>query len=182
MTYLWKTYLQVKDKEFVRYIQDLKRQYEDNTTDLTSDQLILYAENKYKFRVQAGTWAKPSKEQEDIVALTAAAANLKEAINLSKVNRKLGKSTTQNKNSEGGQEKSKNMKKNDPKSENSEHRIPWYYQAPKLNESKQKIFNEKEYWWCPNHAKNGKWVCHKPEDCVNKEHSNWKNSVAAKRQ
>ena len=63
LMYLWKTYLQVKDKEFVRYIQDLKNQYEDNTTDLTSDQLMLYAENKYKSRVQAGTWAKPSKEQ-----------------------------------------------------------------------------------------------------------------------
>ena len=158
LTYLWKTYLQVKDKEFVRYIQDLKNQYEDNTTDLTSDQLMLYAENKYKSRVQAGTWAKPSKEQEDIVALTATVANLKEALNKSKVNRKLGKLTTHNKNSEGGQEKGKNMKKIDPKSENSEHRIPWYYQAPKSNEPKQKIINEKEYWWCPNHAENGKWV------------------------
>ena len=38
-----------------------------------------------------------------------------------------------------------------------------------------------EYWWCPNHAENGKWVRHKPEDCGNKEHSNWKNSVAAKK-
>ena len=181
LTYLWKTYLQVKDKEFVRYIQDLKNQYEDNTTDLTSDQLMLYAENKYKSRVQAGTWAKPSKEQEDIVALTATVANLKEALNESKANRKLGKSTTNNKNSEGGQEKGKNTKKNNTKSENSEHRIPWYYQAPKSNEPKQKIINDKEYWWCPNHAENGKWVRHKPEDCINKDNSNWKNSVAAKK-
>ena len=120
LTYLWKTYLQVKDKEFVRYIQDLKNQYEDNTSDLTSDQLMLYAENKYKSRVQAGTWAKPSKEQEDIVALNATVAHLKKALNKSKVNRKLGKSTTHNKNSERGQEKGKNMKKYDPKSETSE--------------------------------------------------------------
>ena len=42
---------------------------------------MLYAENKYKSRVQAGTWAKPSKEQEDIVALTATVASLKETLN-----------------------------------------------------------------------------------------------------
>ena len=142
---------------------------------------MLYAENKYKSRVQAETWAKPSKEQEDIVALTATVANLKEALNKSKANRKLGKSTTNNKNPEGGKEKGKNTKKNNTKSENSEHRIPWYYQAPKSNEPKQKLINDKEYWWCPNHAENGKWVRYKPEDCINKDHSNWKNSVAAKK-
>ena len=181
LTYLWKTYLQVKDKEFVRYIQDLKNQYEDNTTDLTSDQLMLYAENKYKSRVQAGIWAKPSKEQEDIVALTATVANLKEALNKSKINRKFGKANTHKKNPEGGQEKNKNTKKSDPKYENSEQRIPWYYQAPKSNEPKHKNINEKDYWWCSNHGENGKWVRHKPEDCSNKDHSNWKNNNTTKK-
>ena len=99
---------------------------------------MLYAENKYKSHVQAGTWAKPSKEQEDIVALTATEANLKEALNKSKVNRKLGKSTTHNKNSEGGQEKGKNTKKSDPKSEIRNMESPGTIKFPnRMNQSRK---------------------------------------------
>ena len=50
------------------------------------------------------------------------------------------------------------MKKIDSKSENSEHQITWYYQAPKPNEPKQKIINKKEYLTGTGCDTNGKRV------------------------
>ena len=45
---IWKAYKVAPDKEFVTYIKDLKSQAEDGHATLTTEELMMRAENKYK--------------------------------------------------------------------------------------------------------------------------------------
>jgi hypothetical protein len=68
---LFKGYNSVTDIEFKNYIKQKKSAYEDGTLNLEEDQLMMVAENKFDALVQAGDWNQPTREQEQIIALTA---------------------------------------------------------------------------------------------------------------
>ena len=70
MVNLFKGYLAAPDKEFAAYIKQKKNDYEEGQS-LQEDDLMTMAENKYKSLVRAGEWNAPSKEQKEILALTA---------------------------------------------------------------------------------------------------------------
>jgi len=70
MVNLFKGYLAAPDKEFAAYIKQKKNDYEEGQS-LQEDKLMTMAENKYKSLVRAGEWNAPSKEQKEILALTA---------------------------------------------------------------------------------------------------------------
>ena len=71
MVNLFKGYMTAKDKEFREFIKTQKNKYEIEGVDMTVDQLMQLAETKYKALVQTKEWNAPTKEQEQIVALTA---------------------------------------------------------------------------------------------------------------
>eukprot|EP00978_Attheya_sp_CCMP212_P039026 scaffold198911_cov69-Attheya_sp.AAC.1 len=73
---LFKGYAAVKDLDFKEYIKAKKSAYEDGTLDLEEEALMDIAQNKFDALVQDGTWNRPTKEQEQIIALTATIENM----------------------------------------------------------------------------------------------------------
>ena len=69
-------YNAVVDIEFKDYIKQKKSSYEDGTLNLGEDQLMLIAENKFDALVQSGDWNQPTREQEQIIVLTATIQNM----------------------------------------------------------------------------------------------------------
>ena len=61
--YLWKAYKAGPDDEFMVYIKDLKSQCDDGRATFTAEDLMVWAENKYKARLldEENTWGKPRK-------------------------------------------------------------------------------------------------------------------------
>ena len=58
------------DKDFTTYIKQKKNDYEEGQ-DLQEYDLMTMAENKFKSLVHSGEWNAQSKEQKEILALTA---------------------------------------------------------------------------------------------------------------
>jgi len=67
---LFKGYLAAPDKEFNMYIKQKKNNYEEGQ-DLMEGDIMVMAENKYKTLARSGEWNAPSREQQEILALTA---------------------------------------------------------------------------------------------------------------
>jgi len=67
---LFKAYKVIKDKEFTKYINDKKNEYNEGK-DINPSQLMLLASNKFKTMKQDDEWNAPSEEQEQIMALQA---------------------------------------------------------------------------------------------------------------
>jgi hypothetical protein len=67
---VFKGYETAQDSEFALFIKRKKDAY-DEGGDITVTSLMDAAENKYKTRVLLKTWSAPTKEQEQILALTA---------------------------------------------------------------------------------------------------------------
>jgi len=65
---LFKAYKVVKDKEFTKYINDKKNEYDEGKNILPSH-LMLLAANKFKTMKQDDEWNAPSEELEQIMAL-----------------------------------------------------------------------------------------------------------------
>lgn len=170
LAYLWKTYKQAPDKEFVSYIKDLRNQYDDGRSDYTSEDLMVLAENKYKAIVQNEEWGQPSEEQAEIVALTSKIDVLEKQISTAKSsNQTKVKPTGKTTQKKGDKPQTKGSNK--PKSTKS--KVAWKLIPPKGFETKvdgfpTKQMNNQTYFWCPNHEDGkGKWVVHNPKDCNN---------------
>jgi hypothetical protein len=67
---VFKGYETAQDSEFALFIKRKKDAY-DEGGDITVTSLMDAAENKFKTRVLLKTWSAPTKEQEQILALTA---------------------------------------------------------------------------------------------------------------
>ena len=69
---LFSAYQESGDKAFDDNIQRMESDWEENNVNMTVEQLMNYAEGKYRTLVQKGTWKAPTKEGEKLIALTAA--------------------------------------------------------------------------------------------------------------
>ena len=78
---LFKGYLECSDKVFVRYIERKKEDYDEGDDEMTSNQLMLLASNKYKILKDNDRWNAPSAEEEKILALEAQLESLKKKKN-----------------------------------------------------------------------------------------------------
>ena len=78
---LFKGYMAASDREFVRYIKDYKNKYDDDE-DITWEQLMTKALNKYTVLKQEGLWNALSPEAEQIVALSSEASHWKRTLTL----------------------------------------------------------------------------------------------------
>ena len=67
---VFKGYQMAQDEDFAQFIKRKKDAY-DKGADITVASLMDAAENKYKTRLLTGEWSAPTKEQEQILALTA---------------------------------------------------------------------------------------------------------------
>jgi hypothetical protein len=140
---LFKGYNSVTDIEFKHYIKQKKSAYEDGTLNLEEDQLMIVAENKFDALVQSGDWNQPTREQEQIIALTATIQNMAKRISS-------GKTPVKKKKEERTPKK---------KSENDAS-FAWKL-TRKSGETTRKV-NNKTYHWCDKH---NAWTLHKAEDC-----------------
>ena len=87
MVHLFKGYLAAPDKEFATFIKQKKNDYEEGQ-DLQEDELMTMAENKFKSLVCTGEWNTPSKEQKEILALTAKLESITKKKKLQKNNKR----------------------------------------------------------------------------------------------
>ena len=78
LIYLFDSYETVPDHTFSRWYDRKKEDYDDMREDITPTALMLAAENKFNQINQADTWEAKSKEEQQILALT---AQLKAATN-----------------------------------------------------------------------------------------------------
>ena len=67
---LFKGYLSATDKSFTAYIDKKLEAYEEGQ-DMSADQLMLWARNKYDLLLDKGTWNAPTEQEEKIIALQA---------------------------------------------------------------------------------------------------------------
>ena len=77
MVNLFKGYEAVADKEFISYIRLKKYEYNEGGS-IDADKLMTYAENQFMEMTRGKEWHVPSKENQEILALTAEIKALKE--------------------------------------------------------------------------------------------------------
>jgi hypothetical protein len=146
---LYKAYGAVNDVVFRTWLLRKQDDHEEGR-ELTPDELMLAAKNKYDTMVEKGTWNAPTAE-EKIVALEA------------KVNsgfKSLDKKISTKGSSKG--EKSNNKKK---KEAEGDHPKKW--KAPKAGDKKEVSYKGHTWYWCGKDTggKCEKWRAHNPKEC-----------------
>ena len=161
MTNLWKAYQVVSYTEFNNYIKRDHDIYDDGTTDLTEEGLMVDAENKYKTLIQENKWNSLSTEQNQIVALTSELKRLKESrlkFQVNKVNRNRNRISSKIRNDKRPQKSNvtpaNNFQKRgkvQSKKETGDKKWAWKKIPPKSNESDEKLLEGTKYYWCDDH-------------------------------
>jgi hypothetical protein len=157
---LFKAYARVPDDEFVSYM-NTKRQKYDEGTEFTPAQIMTYAGDKYKQRIEDKTWIAPSKEQQQILAMQAKLDKLEKK--KAPVSNKATNNTTSN---------------------NGPQRAEWQMVKPTAKETaanNTKKMNGKIFKWCDKH---GFWSKHSTDQCrlpESKEEEDSKPAAKAKK-
>jgi hypothetical protein len=151
---LFKGYGAVSDVEFRGWLTR-KQELHEEGTEITPDELMMAAKNKYDTMVERGTWNAPTAE-EKIVALEAKLDSTVKTLN-KKVSFELGKKKGDKKSND------KNSKKKSDKP--GDHPKTW--PKPKAGEKKKATFKGFEWYWCGKDTggKCEKWRAHKPKEC-----------------
>jgi len=146
---LFTGYLSAKDRNFVAYIDKKLELYEEGTN-ISPNQLMLWARQKYDLLKDKGTWNAPTPEEEKIIALTTQVNKMSEKLKARGPGK--GRSTDQK-----GE-----IKKFKPK--------PDWFEVEPEDPTKSIIWNDKRWHWCG--AKTGgkceSFVRHKPSQCRGK--------------
>jgi prefoldin subunit 5 len=148
---LFKGYKACKDAEFVEYIKKKEDFYEEGG-DVTHEQLMDWALNKYRARVENEQWCQRTTEEETIIALQ---AQVKKLLSSAKTDKK-----------KGGKDNRSKDRVNEGKGKNSNRKggssNGWKRVAPKEGEPTTKQEGGKEWHWCSNHKA---WTKHKESEC-----------------
>ena len=152
---LFKGYLSATDKSFTTYIEKKLEAYEEGQ-DMTADQLMLWARNKYDLLLDKGIWNAPTEQEEKIIALQ---AQVKEMAK--KLSEKKSPQTTKGKTNKSAQ----NPKDKKKKSKRTE-KPDWFTKKP-TNVHKTVHWNNREWNWCgaDTGGKCESYVIHKPTEC-----------------
>ena len=149
---LFKGYSACSDREFIEYIKRKEDAFEEGS-EITTDQLMKYADEKYKTLLQKGTWNAPDANEEKILALQ---------VEINKLKNKSSNKKKQTKSS-GNKDKKKSSKP------------AWFQDRPPANELKlPKEWNGRKWHYChPDTGGKceGVWRQHKPSDCKGKAHT-----------
>ena len=145
---LFKGYSACSDREFIEYIKRKEDSFEEGAG-ITPDQLMKYADEKYKTLLQKGTWNAPDVNEEKILALQIEINKLKKSGNTKK------------------QKTKKSGKKSEPKDKPS-----WFSQRPKDSDlHKPKEWNGRKWYYCHKDTGgqcDGVWRQHTPSACKGK--------------
>jgi hypothetical protein len=142
---VFKGYGTAQDSEFALFIKRNKDAY-DEGGGITVTSLMDAAENKFKTRVLLKTWSAPTKEQEQILALTAQVKQLR----IAKAAPRKDKRTPP-----------KDLSKT---KQDREQKWAWKKILPKEGEPVTKVVDGKTYHLaCEHHPK--QWVCHTSAEC-----------------
>ena len=144
---LYHAYQGADDEAFVRYIVHREGAVEDGTMPaLDADETMNMAETKYKTMVVKGVWKAVTKRDEEFIAMQARCDDI---IKQHADSRKGGATQTKGKS-------------------NKTNPYAWKDVAPTGNDPTTRVFNGKDYMYCPHGHKN-KWVLSKghsgPEGC-----------------
>ena len=155
LTNLFKGYEACSDRVFTAYIQGKKDKHDEGET-MSTDELMEYANNKYKLLKQAKKWQAPSEEEEKILALEAEVKTLK----------RKSKPPPKGKNLKG-----RNPDKGKPE-QRQDDKPSWFNTKPtKEMMSKPRMWNDKQWWYCGKESGGkcaGVYRRHKPSQCEGK--------------
>jgi len=144
----------------VSYICKKEDEYEEGA-EISTNALMLLADNKFKTFHQAQTWNTPSPEEEKILALETQIQRLHKE----KKKPKQQDRTKKGENKEGTKKGKRKKKKDGPK---------WMQVPPAdTDKDKPKTVNGKQYFWCAKHAK---WAGHITSACKSKGLKDPKNN------
>jgi hypothetical protein len=135
----------------VEYIKKKEDFYEEGG-DVTYEQLMDWALNKFRARVESEQWCQRTTEEETIIALQ---AQVKKLLSSAKADKK-------HKGGKEGKSKGKSngkVKTSDKKGSSSNE---WKKVAPKEGEPTTKHEVGKEWHWCSKHKA---WTKHKESEC-----------------
>jgi hypothetical protein len=142
LTNLFKGYKVADDVEFADFIRRKENAYEEGE-DINPNNLMADSLTKYKARKLVDKWSAPTKEQGQILALSAQVEQLKSAAK---------------------QQPKKPTPKNAPKSGKKDNKWAWKDVLPKDGEPTTKEFGGKHYHVdCKFHP--NQWVCHSTAEC-----------------
>ena len=149
---LFKGYGAVSDEVFRAWLMRKQDDHEEGE-ELTPDDLMIAAKNKYDTMIEKGTWNAPTAE-EKIVALE---AKFKSTI------KSLGKKVSFDKSKKSA--KPVGNKHSSKKNDDDDHPKKW--KAPKQGDKKEAEFNGYTWYWCGKDTggKCEKWRAHKPKEC-----------------
>lgn len=148
------------DANFVRYITRKEDDYNEGQ-DITVDELLDLAGNKYESLIELGDFNQPTDDQKKILALTAQLAKIdkggaKKTNNKEGNSKKKGKKPFDSKSTKSNKDKSKS-------SSGSKVNYPeWKTKPPSASEPKTKVVKDRTYHWCKYH---NLWTAHAPSDC-----------------
>lgn len=146
---LFKGYSACSDREFIEYIKRKEDSFEEGN-EITPDQLMKYADEKYKTLLQKGTWNAPDANEEKILALQ---------VEINKLKNKAGRSK---------------KKSSNGKSKAQKEKPEWFNSRPSdgnLNAPKE--WNGKMWHYCHKDTGgkcDGVWRQHLPSECKGKAH------------
>jgi hypothetical protein len=148
---LFSGYKMANDAEFLDFIRRKENDYEEGK-DITTANLMEDSATKYRARKLTGKWSAPTKEQEQILALTAQVEKFKSSGHKSKP-----KATSSKTKTSSGNQSSKTKA---PR----QGEWAWKDVMPKEGEPVTKEFKGKHYHiGCKFHE--NRWVCHTTEEC-----------------
>jgi hypothetical protein len=152
-------YSAVSDETFRAWLSRKQDDHEEGE-EITPDELMQAAKNKYYAMVEKGTWNAPTAE-EKIVALEAKLTSSMKNLN-KKVTYELGKKKQGTGKTKGGDGKDKNK---GAKSASGDHPKTWA--APKAGEKKTVQYKGYDWHWCGKDTggKCEKWRTHDPKEC-----------------
>ena len=151
---LFRAYRTVKDKQFLRYIEQKESDYEEGILELTPTKLMLLAENKFKTLKEKSQWQAPSEEEEKIVALEAEVKALRNQTKPRRDNKEGG--------NKGYNNHSKGKAKSKVKPKSGDKEFGWKSKAPKEGEPKTKTVGDTKWHFCEKHKR---WTLHTTEEC-----------------
>jgi len=149
---LFKGYGAVSDEVFRAWLMRKQDDHEEGE-ELTPDELMIAAKNKFDTMVEKGTWNAPTAE-EKIVALEA-----KFNSTMKSLNKKVTFDNSKKKVAKTGADK--------PSSKKKEGDHPKKWKAPKQGDKKEVEFKGHTWYWCGKDTggKCEKWRAHKPKEC-----------------
>lgn len=149
---LFKGYSACSDKEFIEYMKRKEDSFEEGS-EITPDQLMKYADEKYKTLLQKGSWNAPDANEEKILALQVEINKLKKS----------------------GNKKKQKTKKASTKTSTKAAKPSWMQQRPSNADlHKPKEWNGRKWYFCHKDTGgkcDGVWRQHAPATCKGKAYT-----------